>query len=172
MELNEYWKTHRWVFQMQSVELCLCFLCIKFLHQKYFLTYMSHLWHWGEGCNILLLFFLFLPFHRKYAPLVADCHVLRSSAVSQFFSSFSPLRVCQTQITTMSSADCWPDWKAITSWESWWRWRTTLRSSDSLPTSPWPACRYKMVLVTLNGCLCPLSSLETKWQPSCLFFAP
>lgn len=105
---------------------------------------------------------LFLPFHHKPAPLVAGCHVLRSSAVSQFFSSFSPLRVCQTQITTMSSADCWPDWKAITSWESWWRWRTTPRSSDSLPTSPWPACRYKVVLLTLNGCLCPSSSLETK----------
>lgn len=157
MELNEYWKTHRWVFQMHSVELCLCFLCIKFLCQKYFL--MSHLWHWGEGSNILLLFLLF---HHKSAPLVAGCHVLRSSAVSQFFSSFSPLRVCQTQITTMSSADCWPDWKAITSWESWWRWRTTPRSSDSLPTSPWPACRYKEVLLTLDGCLCPSSSLETK----------
>ena len=159
MGLNEYWKTHRWVFQMQSVELSLLPL-----HQvsspKILCNVRVPLVALGRRVQRLAAFFLLL--HHKSAPLVADCHVLRSSAVFQFFSSFSPLRVCQTQITTMSSADCWPDWKAITSWESWWRWRTTPRSSDSLLTSPWPACRYKMVLFTLDGCLCPLSSLETK----------
>ena len=158
MELNEYWKTHRWAFQM---ELCLCFLCSKVLHQKYFDVRVP-LVALGRRAQHLAAPFLFLPCHHKSAPLVARCRVLRSSAVSQFFSSFSPLRVCQTQITTMSSADCWPDWKAITNWESWWRWRTTPRSSDSLPTSPWPACRYKMVWLTLKGCLCPLCYFGTK----------
>lgn len=121
---------------LDAVSGILCFLCIKFLHQKYFLMHIPAV-ALGEGCNSLLLF-SFL-----YCSTINPCPFLLLFLNSSPF--FPPLRVCQTQITTMSSADCWHDWKAITSWESWWRWRTTPRSSGSSPTSPWPAYRYTIL---------------------------